>query len=112
MVFLRKLCQSRVEMVALIDLNGDRLQGAHVFDARSQGAQLGVQVFVAALDVVDAVDLRFAFGTEGGEDVGAAGADIGDVQARALQRCGAAQDRKSTRLNSSHVKISYAVFCL
>src|SRR5690606_40766007 len=24
----------------------------------------------------------------------------------------AAQDRKSTRLNSSHVKISYAVFCL
>src|SRR5436309_12716104 len=26
-------------------------------------------------------------------------------------RCGA-EDRKSTRLNSSHVKISYAVFCL
>src|SRR5690606_40716429 len=25
---------------------------------------------------------------------------------------GLAQDRKSTRLNSSHVKISYAVFCL
>src|SRR5690606_40139048 len=25
---------------------------------------------------------------------------------------GAALDRKSTRLNSSHVKISYAVFCL
>src|SRR5690606_40937504 len=29
---------------------------------------------------------------------------------RALGRPG--QDRKSTRLNSSHVKISYAVFCL
>src|SRR5690606_41753947 len=27
-------------------------------------------------------------------------------------RGGAAEDRKSTRLNSSHVKISYAVFCL
>src|SRR5690349_24117297 len=26
--------------------------------------------------------------------------------------CGAGQDRKSTRLNSSHVEISYAVFCL
>src|SRR5690606_40114946 len=26
--------------------------------------------------------------------------------------CIACQDRKSTRLNSSHVKISYAVFCL
>src|SRR5690606_41386095 len=26
--------------------------------------------------------------------------------------CPSAKDRKSTRLNSSHVKISYAVFCL
>src|SRR5215467_14938941 len=30
--------------------------------------------------------------------------------ARALARC--EQDRKSTRLNSSHLVISYAVFCL
>src|SRR5690625_3504627 len=29
-----------------------------------------------------------------------------------VQRIGGAQDRKSTRLNSSHVAISYAVFCL
>src|SRR5436309_6773727 len=29
-----------------------------------------------------------------------------------LLRWQGAQDRKSTRLNSSHVKISYAVFCL
>src|SRR5690606_39351262 len=27
-------------------------------------------------------------------------------------RCSTPTDRKSTRLNSSHVKISYAVFCL
>src|SRR5436305_12230162 len=27
-------------------------------------------------------------------------------------RCRLSQDRKSTRLNSSHVRISYAVFCL
>src|SRR3989454_1643889 len=35
--------------------------------------------------------------------------DVGDARAR-----GAAgrQDRKSTRLNSSHLVISYAVFCL
>src|SRR5204863_7004006 len=26
--------------------------------------------------------------------------------------CGSGEDRKSTRLNSSHVEISYAVFCL
>src|SRR5690606_41947532 len=30
----------------------------------------------------------------------------------AVQQIQLAQDRKSTRLNSSHVKISYAVFCL
>src|SRR5690606_42039213 len=29
-----------------------------------------------------------------------------------VQRLFGQQDRKSTRLNSSHVKISYAVFCL
>src|SRR3712207_7617133 len=33
---------------------------------------------------------------------------IGDRQAEWLQR----EDRKSTRLNSSHANISYAVFCL
>src|SRR2546429_4321788 len=31
---------------------------------------------------------------------------------RVLERRGAVQDRKSTRLNSSHGYISYAVFCL
>src|SRR5690606_41795312 len=29
-----------------------------------------------------------------------------------IRPCMPARDRKSTRLNSSHVKISYAVFCL
>src|SRR3712207_7326866 len=29
-----------------------------------------------------------------------------------FQRAGRRQDRKSTRLNSSHANISYAVFCL
>src|SRR5690606_41126804 len=36
------------------------------------------------------------------------GNDLADV----LRAVEAALDRKSTRLNSSHVKISYAVFCL
>src|SRR5690606_40548951 len=35
------------------------------------------------------------------------GSDQHGVETRALSK-----DRKSTRLNSSHVKISYAVFCL
>src|SRR3712207_8286607 len=29
-----------------------------------------------------------------------------------ITRCGRRSDRKSTRLNSSHANISYAVFCL
>src|SRR5256885_12235996 len=33
-----------------------------------------------------------------------------DTQAQAVER--ALEDRKSTRLNSSHLVISYAVFCL
>src|SRR5699024_11740736 len=37
-------------------------------------------------------------------------AAMAEVQ-QVLDRCAAA-DRKSTRLNSSHVSISYAVFCL
>src|SRR5690606_40421979 len=35
-----------------------------------------------------------------------------DVPPRVLSRRQYGRDRKSTRLNSSHVKISYAVFCL
>src|SRR5256885_9799158 len=35
-----------------------------------------------------------------------------DAQVRVVLLHGAAEDRKSTRLNSSHLVISYAVFCL
>src|SRR5690606_39984073 len=38
----------------------------------------------------------------------APGDEVGHVDVVGVE----AQDRKSTRLNSSHVKISYAVFCL
>src|SRR5690606_21914659 len=49
---------------------------------------------------------------------GLAGNAVGENLAFALELgqrlvdAGIPQDRKSTRLNSSHVKISYAVFCL
>src|SRR3712207_7515909 len=38
--------------------------------------------------------------------------DAAAVAAHDQQRQGPAEDRKSTRLNSSHANISYAVFCL
>src|SRR5207302_8225519 len=37
---------------------------------------------------------------------------LGGANERGPTRNHDSQDRKSTRLNSSHVKISYAVFCL
>src|SRR3712207_7651709 len=47
-----------------------------------------------------------------GEDLQAAAHDFGeDGEVDALLR-EAGEDRKSTRLNSSHANISYAVFCL
>src|SRR5690606_41564452 len=53
------------------------------------------------LDLVQGQALQVAEG-------GVAGAEIVDRD----QGAGASQDRQSTRLNSSHVKISYAGFCL
>src|SRR5690606_40037301 len=35
-----------------------------------------------------------------------------ELRSQAARLASVGQDRKSTRLNSSHVKISYAVFCL
>src|SRR5690606_41390567 len=37
---------------------------------------------------------------------------IGQIQGKPIPQHQPVEDRKSTRLNSSHVKISYAVFCL
>src|SRR3712207_8413281 len=55
----------------------------------------------------------------GDDDVGLAADDRGGREGDGLLRGptlavdrGAGQDRKSTRLNSSHANISYAVFCL
>src|SRR5688500_19689066 len=50
----------------------------------------------------------------GGDDHGARARADGAVRAHGRGRgaLSAARDRKSTRLNSSHLVISYAVFCL
>src|SRR5690606_18953123 len=53
-------------------------------------------------------------GRVAGLDIVSSGGDPGSESAILLRgtRSFTASDRKSTRLNSSHVKISYAVFCL
>src|SRR5690349_23585580 len=54
-----------------------------------------------------------ATAVEPGDDVAGGHARVGRARRRTLPFGDrAAGDRKSTRLNSSHVEISYAVFCL
>src|SRR5690606_42127912 len=78
----------------------------HIADAHLARAVLALALEAAQLEQVpdrapDPVGL--------GDDP--PGQALGDLRvALVVERLG--QDRKSTRLNSSHVKISYAVFCL
>src|SRR5690625_5448056 len=55
---------------------------------------------------------RWLSGADDDDDEDAEAAEsLSDTEAGAARKAGGA-DRKSTRLNSSHVAISYAVFCL
>src|SRR3712207_7749866 len=61
---------------------------------------------------VDSGDLGVRFGSQGrGLGVATVG-QRGDADAVSSIPREQAEDRKSTRLNSSHANISYAVFCL
>src|SRR5690606_40756554 len=74
--------------------------------------------------IVNKIDLhdQIAVVTGGAQGLGFASAQrlvssgakvsLWDIDAQRLDEAQKSQDRKSTRLNSSHVKISYAVFCL
>src|SRR5699024_12065450 len=58
------------------------------------------------------VDGAGAVAQQGGEVMDQAGFAALENKSHGGALFGADQDRKSTRLNSSHVSISYAVFCL
>src|SRR5690606_41785850 len=73
---------------------------------RSEVAAHGLQRGDAAHALDDAGKHQQASGRKTGKALG-----IVEGMAR-LSRKQSGEDRKSTRLNSSHVKISYAVFCL
>src|SRR5256885_12111970 len=59
--------------------------------------------FVVLADGGHATVQRFLLGLQNGD---------GNARVQEVHGDAAAQDRKSTRLNSSHLVISYAVFCL
>src|SRR5690606_41078754 len=79
-----------------------------------RSADLTTQTEVPFIHVADAAGAStlpdIVFYVAGGL-IGAAGGDI-QASSRTLLVDQVERDRKSTRLNSSHVKISYAVFCL
>src|SRR5690625_6126323 len=57
-------------------------------------------------------NLRCTIESTGGSVFNVSALRTGDFEIAVLQSDVAYKDRKSTRLNSSHVAISYAVFCL
>src|SRR5699024_11719589 len=67
------------------------------------------KVAYAGVPVSDLV-ARMGYKTQGYRDLYSADYHIGKTAYENQQNI--SQDRKSTRLNSSHVSISYAVFCL
>src|SRR5699024_12412625 len=77
--------------------------------AHGVGVLLGVpDKDVAGVELVKAGVAQQDAGLDVGDVLGALLVHGGKVGPRVLE----AVDRKSTRLNSSHVSISYAVFCL
>src|SRR5437868_8503263 len=72
----------------------------------------------ARRDLEAFLDAQHDVGPHAGRDVGAGREERGDARRRGADVAGVnldvvgVEDRKSTRLNSSHVSISYAVFCL
>src|SRR5947209_17439161 len=73
----------------------------------------GIIVLMSIEILLNASILNFvAFSSYSGNPSGQVFALLGIAVAAAEAAVGLAVDRKSTRLNSSHANISYAVFCL
>src|SRR2546423_14185232 len=71
------------------DLRGRRQVGcdrvAQTIDARADGAQFRLDLFVAAINMIDALDERLAFGDKTGQHERRGGAQIRRLHARARQ---------------------------
>src|SRR5699024_12743905 len=80
------------DLVAVLRRRGAELRGAVRRTAELRGEVVGVRI--------RSPDGRRAAGC------------VGAFRALPTVSCAGSRDRKSTRLNSSHVSISYAVFCL
>src|SRR2546427_4793105 len=81
--------------------------------SRERGVTLIEMVIVISITAIiaGAVSVFISRPVEGYADA-ARRAEMSDIADTALRRMTRDLDRKSTRLNSSHSQISYAVFCL
>src|SRR5699024_11660784 len=75
---------------------------------------MGSSVYAGLFDLDEMLAVTDLEGTSVAEALEAIGYDGTDIPPEAISyaEIHIEQDRKSTRLNSSHVSISYAVFCL
>ena len=69
-----------------------RLLRLHPLDPRAEGVEFLVDELVAAVDVIDAVDLGDAFGVQAGEDEGGGGAQVAGHDGRAAHALDAFDD--------------------
>src|SRR2546426_2379764 len=101
------------ESVARVVRSGHLAQGAEV---EGFERELAARLDVAAVAVVSsgsaALELALRALDVGPDAEVVVPTYACDALHHAVTRCGATPDRKSTRLNSSHLVISYAVFCL
>src|SRR5258708_6838547 len=63
-------------------------------DARPESGQLGLERLVAAVEMVDALDLRLSFGNERGDDQAGRGPQVGRHHGGALQALDASHQRR------------------
>src|SRR5690606_22987905 len=98
-------------VVIMADMNAERLENAAKFgcetiDVSKEDPREGIARILGREEVDAGVDAV-------GFEARGHGKDAGEAPATVLNTLmDVTRDRKSTRLNSSHVKISYCVFCL
>src|SRR5256885_13054846 len=93
----------RLELVFLLESKGDGRRPQTASERRiDRKARIGIEHFVARLDQRHHPERERHFAARRHQD----------LLRRCIYAARALQDRKSTRLNSSHLVISYAVFCL
>src|SRR5690606_40394029 len=101
-----------------------KASASNEYDLRAFNVPRGsVKVYAGSQELIEGVDYEVNYGlgkvritnsayTGPGVNIRVSYEDQGLFNLNRKNMVGLRADRKSTRLNSSHVKISYAVFCL